>query len=180
MCTLQGAGAASRALIWLISEHLGPSSYVHGWWCGQAGTSAGPEGGPAFIVASPGMALCLSNPRGFPWGMVLRRNTQALWQWDRSESLNLSAFMTPNGGLLNGQADLREGWWVQAWCAVLVKAEQAQGWRCWVYFVLFFKGKFVSLFSQAFALMGSNTFFRDFLLQLIFGNSFTDMHARAV
>lgn len=44
----------------------------------------------------------------------------------------------------------------------------------------FLKGKFVSLFSHAFTLMGSYAFFRDFLFQLIFGNNFTHVHVGTV
>jgi len=44
----------------------------------------------------------------------------------------------------------------------------------------FLKGKFVSLFSHAFALMGSYAFFRDFLFQLVFRNNFMHMDAGTV
>lgn len=44
----------------------------------------------------------------------------------------------------------------------------------------FLKVKFVSLFSHAFALMGSYAFFSGFFFQFIFGNNFTHMFAGAV
>lgn len=47
----------------------------------------------------------------------------------------------------------------------------------------FLKGKFVSLFSHAFALLGTYTFFRNFVFNFIysfsgFGNDFTCMNVR--